>query len=143
MPEEGSVAKLLYYDRIVKPSLFRAFQVLTVSEASKREILDWSGLPGEWVVVAGNGVGPEFCPEGSRYSPGFPYVLYVGNRKPHKNLPLLFEAFSRARLPDTVRLALSGRPDAETQRLLRRLGAESRVIFLGPIADRDLPSSGE
>ena len=49
VPEEGSLLKRLYYERIVKPALFKAFRVLTVSEWSKQEILAWSGLSGERV----------------------------------------------------------------------------------------------
>ena len=140
VPEEGSLLKRLYYERIVKPALFKAFRVLTVSECSKQEILAWSGLSGERVVVAGNGVGPAFTPTGPRHAPGYPYFLYVGNRKPHKNLPLLFSAFSRANLPRGFRLLLSGDPDADTGNLLKRMGIEERVVFLGAIPEGDLPS---
>ena len=140
VPEEGSLLKHLYYERIVKPALFKAFRVLTISEWSKGEILAWSGLPGERVVVAGNGVGPSFSPEGPRHALGYPYFLYVGNRKPHKNLSLLFSAFSRARLPREFRLLLSGKPDADMGDHLKRLGIEERVVFLGAIPEGSLPS---
>ncbi len=140
VPEEGSPLKRLYYDRIVRPALFRAFRVLTVSEWSKGEIVAWSGLAEERVVVAGNGAGPAFSPEGPRHAPGYPYFLYVGNRKPHKNLPLAVEAFSRARLPEGFRLLLSGGPDPGTRALLRKRGIEDRGVFFGEIAEGDLPA---
>lgn len=138
--EERSVAKTLYYDHFVKPALFRAFRVLTCSETSKKDILSWSGISEEKVIVTGHGIAPEFCPEGPRHSPGFPYFLYVGNRKPHKNLPLLFESFSRARFPKNFRLLLSGNPDPSTRSDLKSFGIDDRVLFLGVISDEDIPS---
>lgn len=141
IPEEGSVLKNAFYEQIVKPALFRAFRVLTVSGWSKGKILEWSGLPEERVVVVGNGVGGDFSPVGDRYMPGFPYFLYVGNRKPHKNLPFLMAAFSKARLPSSVKIAFSGDPDERTIFGIRECNLQDRVVFLGELSDAALASS--
>jgi len=106
-PEVSTPAKRLYYRTIVKPACQRAFRVLTVSEYSRSRILAWSGLPAERVVNVGNGVGPQFRPDGPRYQPGFPYVLYVGNARPHKNLSRLCQAFHSLERTD-VKLILAG-----------------------------------
>ncbi|EQD24050.1 MAG: hypothetical protein D084_Lepto4C00616G0006, partial [Leptospirillum sp. Group IV 'UBA BS'] len=140
VPEERGAMRRLYYEVVVKPALSRAFCVLTVSEFSRREILEWSKLAPFRVRVAQNGVSPEFSPEGSARDPGYPYFLYVGNRKPHKNLEMLLTALSRARLPDPFRLAVGGSPTPEFSARLRRLGLGERVVFLGRMSDRDLPS---
>jgi len=140
VPEERGAMRRLYYEALVKPALSRAFCVLTVSEFSRREILEWSKLAPFRVRVAQNGVSPEFSPKGSVRDPGYPYFLYVGNRKPHKNLEMLLTALSRARLPDPFRLAVGGSPTPEFSATLRRLGLGERVVFLGRMSDRDLPS---
>ena len=57
-------------------------------------MVGWSGVKPERVIVIGCGVSSEFTPEGPVYQPGFPYVLYVGNRKPHKNLKRLVAALA-------------------------------------------------
>ncbi|GAA5534865.1 glycosyltransferase family 1 protein [Deinococcus aluminii] len=136
---EASRFKTLYYNRVVRPAVARAQAVLTVSEYSRQRILDWSGAPPEKVVVVGNGVDGAFSPQGPKYNPGYPYVLYVRNTKPHKNVPRLLEAFARLDVPE-VKLVLSGRADEDTRHLALRLGILDRVVFAGRIPEADLPS---
>ena len=138
IPEEGGALKGLYYEVVVKPALRKSFRILTVSRFSKEEILSWVRIPEEKIVVVGNGVSEIFSSEGPVCRPGFPYFLYVGNRKPHKNLPLLFDAFSLARLPDPFRLFLSGPPDSKTQGEIARRGLEGKIFFGGEIPEGDL-----
>ncbi|HEY1203921.1 MAG: glycosyltransferase family 1 protein [Bryobacteraceae bacterium] len=111
-PEVSTPAKRLYYRAIVKPACRRAFRVLTVSEHSRSRILAWSGLPAERVLNVGNGVGDPFQTDGPRHEPGFPYILYVGNSRPHKNLDRLLEAFRSLARPD-LKLVLAGTPGHE------------------------------
>ena len=139
-PGEGGMAKDLYYNTVVKPALRKSYRILTVSRFSKEEILAWANIPEEKVVVVGNGLSEIYSPEGTVFQPGFPYFLYVGNRKPHKNLPLLFEALARSRLPDSFRLLLSGEPDPATEKELEKWNVRGRVAFCGIIAEADLPS---
>ncbi|WP_027482712.1 glycosyltransferase family 4 protein [Deinococcus pimensis] len=139
VPEESSRGKRLYYDLVVRPAARRAARVLTVSEFSRRRIVEWAGVPGKRVVNVGNGVGEAYTPEGARHEPGYPYLLYVGNRKPHKNVPRLVEAFARLDVPD-LRLVLSGGPDDDTRHLALRLGVLDRVVFAGLIPEVDLPA---
>lgn len=128
-----------YYELVVKPALRRARAVLTVSHFSKGEILNWARIP-EWKVkVVGAGVGDSFNP-GVKPSPlPFPYMLYVGNCKFHKNLPRLLEAFRRAELGPEVRLVLSGQIGRVTADLAVSLGLSERVVLSGPVAEVDLP----
>jgi glycosyltransferase involved in cell wall biosynthesis len=70
----------------------------------------------------------------------FPYILYTGNLKPHKNLPVLLEAFSliKDRFPD-FRLVLAGvLPDRSFRRALAQLRLEDRVVMKGYMAQQDL-----
>lgn len=138
VPEEASLPKRAYYRLLVKPAARRAFRVLTVSEYSRQRILDWAGLAPEQVIVVGNGVDAAFGPVGRRHSPGYPYVLYFWNGKPHKNAGRLLEAF--ARLPDgQVRLLISSAPDLELRHQALRLGIAHRVVFAGGIPEAELP----
>ncbi|WP_019587347.1 glycosyltransferase family 4 protein [Deinococcus apachensis] len=139
VPEEAGWTRRLYYDRVVRPALHHAARVLTVSEASRQRLLEWGGVPETQVVVVGNGVGPNFTPDGDVHQPGYPYLLYVGNRKPHKNVPRLLRAFAALGLPE-LRLVLSGPPDAETAHLALSLGVYDRVVFSGLIPEEELPA---
>ena len=97
----------------------KANKILTVSEASKRDILRFFDVPSEKVVVIHNAIDERFLapadPERmdmarQRYQLDHPFVLYVGNIKPHKNIGRLIDAFSRARrqCPDDLKLVIIG-----------------------------------
>ena len=136
---EATLAKKLFYRMLVRPGARRAYRVLTVSEFSRREILEWSSLPDERVVVVSNGVGDEFTPDGPAHSPGYPYLLYVGADRPHKNLPRLLRGLARSEIDDEIRLVLTC--DASRQMLRHRadLGLTDRVVFAGTVGDDRLP----
>jgi glycosyltransferase involved in cell wall biosynthesis len=134
VPDVATPVKCLYYRLIVRPASRRAFRVLTVSEYSRACILEWSGLRAERVVNVGNGVDLPFAAEGPRHEPGFPYILYVGNARPHKNLHRLLSAFRGVDYPE-LRLLLSGAPTEEIRGRLRQLGLENRAEFFGAPSD--------
>jgi glycosyltransferase involved in cell wall biosynthesis len=137
VPGGNGWAKRVYFERFVFPSAQRAFRILTVSEYSKREILNWSRLPEERVVVTGNGVDGLFSPDGPRREFGSRYVLYVGNHRPHKNLDRLFTAFRQISDPGLV-LVMSGSPTEEMRQRLTRAGITRCVRFAGPMSDPEL-----
>lgn len=138
-PEDYGWKQRVYYERVVRPAVQRAATVLTVSEFSKGEILDWTGAPESKVVVTGAGVGEEFNPWVEPLPLPYEYLLYVGNRKTHKNVPRLLRAFARASLPQQTRLLLTGGEDRETSLLVRSLGLEGRVMFLEGVDAETLP----
>ncbi len=88
-----------HYARLVlRRSFEAASRVLTVSEASKRDLLDHFGGAPERVEVIPNSVSREFFVDRSgrelarvraRWDLPAEYVLYTGNVKPHKNLERL------------------------------------------------------
>jgi glycosyltransferase involved in cell wall biosynthesis len=138
--EESSVAKRLYYERIIRPAAQRAYRVFTVSEFSKGEIALWAGIAPEKVVVVANGVSAGFSASGPRFALERPYILYVGNRRPHKNVRGLIAAFAASGCAREVVLLLSGERDRETMRWVLEAGlSESQVRFAGPIAEARLP----
>ena len=97
-PAESTAVKRAYYERIVKPAVLRTGAVVTVSEFSKATIVEWCGIDPLSVTVASGALSRAFrCagPAIDRPRDGDdrkPYVLYVGNGKPHKNLNLLLGA---------------------------------------------------
>lgn len=136
-PGETSAARRAFYRFGVLPAARRAYRVLTVSHHSRARILEWSGLPEDRVTVVPNGVGEPFGPDGPVERPGWPYVLYVGNHKPHKNLPRLLEAFARLHetFDDGLRLVIPGRRVPETEESVGAMGLADRVVFPGPLPD--------
>jgi glycosyltransferase involved in cell wall biosynthesis len=138
VPENSSAAKRAYYRLIIKPACHRASFVLTVSEYSKNEICQWAGVSAERVVNVGNGVGPPFSPLGRRYEPGFPYLVYVGSHKSHKNIPRLLKAFAISAVRKDVKLLLIGHPEKQLTRTLHHLGLGGDAMFIGSRTDEEL-----
>ncbi len=138
VPDNSNAAKRAYYKHIIRPACHRAAFVLTVSEYSRHEISAWAGVNEEKVVNVGNGVGPPFTPTGERFEPGYPYLLYVGSRKPHKNLPRLLEAYALSGMRRNVRLVLCGSPDSQMLGEIERRKLSGDVIFANQLTDLDL-----
>jgi glycosyltransferase involved in cell wall biosynthesis len=97
----------------------KADRILTVSEASKRDILRFFDVPADKVSVIYNAIDERFLAAADaermdlvrqRYQLDHPFVLYVGNIKPHKNIERLIDAFGRARgqCPDNLKLIIIG-----------------------------------
>ncbi|QQS20749.1 MAG: glycosyltransferase family 4 protein [Candidatus Moraniibacteriota bacterium] len=153
--------KFYAYRIVIRSALLRAKRVITVSNYTKRDILDRYEVSPERISVTYEAAHP-FCfllsPEREQAlfsrldllsSPSNtnshdilrPYALYVGNAYPHKNLESLLQAF--ANFPDReVRLILVGRDDYFYKRL-KRFAKErnlSSVIFAGFVPDDELDS---
>lgn len=97
-----------------------AVRVLTVSERSKRDLVELYGLPPERVVVTPNGVDPVFRPgpPGSR-----DYVLTVGAIQRRKNQQAALAAAQEVGLPLVV---VGPEKDPSVARKLREHGATLR-----------------
>jgi glycosyltransferase involved in cell wall biosynthesis len=137
LPFLATPARRLYYSALLRPAARRACSVITVSEFSRRQIMEWSGLPPERVINAGNGVAAEFQIRGERYQPGFAYVLYVGCARPHKNLDRLLQAF-RASWHRETHLILTGGAAAGLESYIHSNGLQHRVHFVGTVTDERL-----
>jgi glycosyltransferase involved in cell wall biosynthesis len=134
VPENSNALKRAYYRYVIKPACHAAQFVLTVSNYSRGEISAWAKVNPQKIINVGNGVGPAFSVTGPKYDPGFPYLLYVGSRKVHKNLPRLLRAYALSGVRQDVRLLVSGLPDKALLAEIERLKLGSDVVF------RDLPS---
>jgi glycosyltransferase involved in cell wall biosynthesis len=90
----------LYYRFVVGPAARKARAVFTVSEHSKKDIVELLGVDPEKIIITPNGVDSRFKPldktekQRAREKLGWPkgYLLGVGNKKPHKNLKSLIKA---------------------------------------------------
>lgn len=139
--ENSSWGKRLCYRLVLRRACRQAAAVLTVSEFSRRRIVDWAGVEAEKVVNVSNGVARTFQPgppQACREQDG--YLLCVGNRKGHKNERRVVEAFARAGLPASVRLRFTGEASAELLELAQRGGVGGRVEFTGRVEERLMPA---
>ena len=137
--ENSTLLKRAYYERIIKPACHRAKKVITISEFSKNEIIQWSGIKEEKVINVGLGVSPHFSPTGDQMKLDLPFLLYVGNNKPHKNLERLIKAFELSTKPKEALLVLSGSPTSKLNKILSTSTHKKNIEFIGNISEDDLP----
>jgi len=133
--------------------LKRMDAVIAVSEFSRRMVIKRLRIPPERVFAVQSGVdASRFRPVpharaeiaaryGLRDSAEDKYLLYVGTEIPRKNLVTIFKAM--ARLPGNIRLLKVGDPGhwrfrAATDRVLRELELEDRVIFVDEVTEDEL-----
>lgn len=134
-------ARKFYYDAVFRPLYRACAAVVCVSNYTRDEFLEWSGVPEERVHVVYNGVDPAFAADQSKAELPFPYVLYPGNHRSYKNLDRLIRSYSRSSLLRAgVKLALTGQPDERLIRLASTCGASDGLHFLGRIPDGQMPS---
>jgi glycosyltransferase involved in cell wall biosynthesis len=137
---------------LIRRSARRAEIVLTVSEFSRRALIEHYGLPSGKVRVTPNGVDRRVFrpiaddPHGARKRHGLEgaFVLAVGRIEPRKNLVRLMRAFSRARerLSGGVRLVIAGQEDFRSRDVLQEATRhpQGSIVFLGAVPDEDLPA---
>jgi glycosyltransferase involved in cell wall biosynthesis len=108
-PEEESEFKKQCWRYRFRRGLERAAQVMAVSDATKRAVENILGIPANRIRKVYNAPDPGFLSAGQlvnpderqrileRYQITYPYILYAGNIRRHKNVPRLVEAFAVVR----------------------------------------------
>jgi glycosyltransferase involved in cell wall biosynthesis len=107
---------------LFRRGLIRADRVIAVSQATRRDIENLLQIPLRRIRVIYNAPDPEFFAPSppideiertlERYSIHYPYLLYAGKIRPHKNVPRLVEAFA------VLKGQLAGHPELANLRLL-------------------------
>ena len=129
----------LYARVMLRLAVWRAARVITVSESTRRDLERRLGARPERIRVIPNGVTPHFGPaadpaalqaELGKLGLAPPYLLFVGNPMPHKNLGRLLDAF--AGLPPALGpLVVAGvRPAAQPalERALEAMACGTPVV---------------
>lgn len=137
----------VWHHRYVLPAILRqADHIITISEASKRDIVRLYRVPEEKVTVTLLAAGRRFAQLPSSQSKSMtdrPYILNVGTLEPRKNLPLLLRSFAAARrkgMPHRLVITgASGWGESPLARLVEELGLHGDVSFTGFVSDDDLP----
>ena len=137
--ENSSPLIRLYYATVAKRACHRATAVLTVSEFTRSQILEWSEISSDKVINVSCGVEASYQPEGDRYALPFPYLLCVSNRKLHKNEFRLVTAFARSRVSD-VHLVFTGEPSSGIMKCIEQEQVKDRVHFTGIVPESTLPA---
>lgn len=150
-PQFFSPRDRLVLNTLIPLSIRRADAVLTISNFSKREILNYYPfLEGKVHTIL---LAPKLNYQKSphftetrkvleKYQIQEPYLLFVGNLQPRKNLRRLIKAYARIQDEiDPVKLVIVGASkwrSTDVFDLVQNLGLVDQLIFPGYIADDDL-----
>ena len=142
-------------EKSVPASIKKSSRIITVSESSKRQIIEHYGTPANKISVIYPAVNTSFFhrrPEDEvnqirrRYKLPKKYILYAGTLEPRKNIVGLLKAYEN--LPDKLRneygLVLAGGKgwqDEEITNYIDKLVTEGfKIILTGYVPDIDLPA---
>jgi len=137
-PELFGLQARLQLRALVPRAARRADHVLTVSEWTRRDLIDRYGLRPESVTAIYNGVSPVFTPDGHRPDRP-PYLLFVSSLQPRKDPVAAVDALSL--LGPGLDLVFVGPDRGSREDILHaasRLRLEERIEVKGHISDDEL-----
>lgn len=144
-PEWHPADRVKYFEKYCLKQISKAAAIITISEFSKKEIMNLLGVHPAKIYVTLLGVDRGFTP-GERQIKGLPnsYILFLGNLEPRKNLVTLLAAYRS--LPEDLRrryhLVIAGAPGWHTQELKRALqlfAGNEKPTLTGYVPQKNLP----
>lgn len=123
-----------YYRTVTRLVCARAARVITDDERTVEDLERFLGVSPRKVRVIALGADDAFTAPVRAFAAERPYLLYVGNHREHKDLPTLFEAWSRL---SGVDLYLTGSDDLDGLASRYENGTR-RAVFLGDVSNAAL-----
>lgn len=136
-------------------SVKKARAIITISEASKNDIIKWYGIDAERIHVIYPGIKPtiSLTPHiysmeelQTKYKISKDFILFVGTLQPRKNITRLIEAFSllvkkKPHDDSDLQLVIVGKKGWKFEEILEApdtYGVKNRVKFVDFVTDEDL-----
>jgi len=122
----------------------RSKRIITISEASKRDITHMFHVSSDRIDVCYPGIDTRFTSHGEKKNFHTPYILYVGALKRAKNIPTLLESYAlflkkSKKVYDLVLIGGDYWMDPNIQKTIASCNVESHVKILGHLPDQALP----
>jgi glycosyltransferase involved in cell wall biosynthesis len=137
--------KRLGYKLALSIGIKKASKLTAISETTKSEIINHYKIDSNNITVTYDALDNHFFQMLNHHKPKnyykFPYILYIGNAYPHKNLDFLIEAFELLRRIKNIKLVLVGDDSFFYPRLkdlVARRRLENDIIFFGNANDQQL-----
>ena len=121
-PAGQTFLRRLYWPRALERAALTSHHIVTISEASKQDIIARYGVPDDKVTVTPLAVETNHfrpVPKDARWQK--PYLLFVGTLEPRKNVPLLVRAFARVAKDIPHQLVIAGKADSDYGNVLREI----------------------
>jgi len=137
--------KLLFFKLILFKALQKSELIITVSEFVKKELITKFKIDENKIKIIYNGIDSnlEYKIENldyfrNKYQIDKPFIFYIGNAYPHKNLERLIIAFTSFNTENKYNLVLAGKSDFFYERLKTQFSNLSNIRFIGEISDSEL-----
>lgn len=150
-PEHLPPSYRKYYRKYFPQFARKAVRIATVSEFSKRDLVNEYELQAEKIDVVHNGPNPNFKPVGSEmkkkiqheFSGGKPFLLFVSTIHPRKNIVNLLKAFEEFCNKSELDfcLILAGHKmwwTTEMENTLNNMKHKTNVVFTGRVSEEKL-----
>lgn len=134
----------------------KAAKILTISQASKNDIIKFYGISEDKIVVTPLGIRQELKTENlkfkmkqitEKYKIDKPYILFVGTLQPRKNIERLIEAYSKLKIENLkfkdLDLVVIGKKGWLYEPILaapEKYNVKDQVRFLDFVTDDDIPA---
>lgn len=145
LPRPLYFIKRMGYKTSLTQGIKRASWITAISNTTKKEIIDHYGVSEDKITVTFDALDTKFMETAKKQKAknyyDCPYILYVGNAYPHKNLERLIKAFKLLQKKEKVKLILAGDDKyfyPRTKKYAENLGIGNKVIFFGEADDREL-----
>lgn len=150
-PQDFPKLALWHYKKFFPKFAHKAKKIITVSEFSKKDIIDNYKVEPEKIDVVYNGANEGFKPLSeeekikirNKYTSGCQYFMFVGSLHPRKNLARLFPAFDlfKERTGSDVKLLIVGEKRWWTEPIQKAYEAmkhKDDVVFVGHLQMAEL-----
>jgi glycosyltransferase involved in cell wall biosynthesis len=145
-----------YTRHIMKWGVKKASKVIAVSKSTKQDLVNLLQAPESKIEVIYEAIDESLLdgsalnrnPQNRDYSPFLTnedkYFLFLGERRPHKNIVRIIEAFAifKQKIGSGYKLIIGGKAYAsysEPEKKVKELRLAESVIFLGYIEESELP----
>jgi glycosyltransferase involved in cell wall biosynthesis len=131
-PRLFGVTTALYYALVATPMYRGAARLLMSDPRTVGECERYLGVPPDRCRVVPLGYDPALLAPGEPLVVTRPFLFYAGNHRPHKNLPVLFEAWAGLGAAIELDLVCTGPDDPLARERYTRAGGELR--FTGELS---------
>ncbi len=153
LPQRYPLARRLYMEGVTRASVRVADTIIVPSQTVRHDVIRTLGVPEDRVVAIPEAAGPQYVPIEDEETLGrlrqkyhLPnrYIISTGSQEPGKNRDRLIRAYTCLEGAGIdCPLVVAGRPAWGYQgehELVRRLGLDDQVRFLGYVPDDDMPA---
>ena len=149
-----STLAYFYAQRMIRRSLSRGDRIIAVSQNTKTDLMDYFKVDGRKIRVVYSGVTDRYRAKLSQatisarlneFGIDQPYLLFVGNPKPHKNLDNVVKAYARSLEildfdADLVCVGDREGMEFKVRQRAEQLGLGDRIRLVGHVPEEALPA---